>query len=630
MLNLRPKTVEMVYDDKSSRPKVNRQVGTTSKQLNDRLLSESGMPTNMANTSISNLPTEIDVEPMLQDILFATDVTSRQIVMRLYRDIYYNDAVGGSAVDLYSTLPFSDFNLGGITSDKYIEPFLEAIERLNIRTLLNEISVDHLVTGAFLSSLLYNRSTNKFIDIMTHRVEDADMVSLPFYGQDPIINVAIPQEIRSALLNSTSDRMKRIQKTLGADVLKTLSQDRIELDPISTLFLPRKTFSHNQLGTSYYRRILPIYLIEKNLYRGTLVESARRQRGILHLTLGDGDQWEPSIEDMEAATDLFSNADADPLGAIIATRSGVSSEELRQGGEFWRINDMWDSATTVKLRALGISESFLGGDANYATADTSLTVFVESLRAYRDMITRKLFYNKLFPLISLANGLTVNTKGKIVQKSGLLDGDSEEILFRMQDGSKLLIPTVHWAKQLKPEGDTAYFDMLNQMSEKGVPVPLRAFAAAGGFNLDQLIQQQPDDMKLQKRIFAYLKDLQQLKKEFGPKEEAEEATSSGLSDNSLTKLLSDQSKVRSSVIQQTGRPSLLDRDFGNSGEIVGKTRTGKPKAIYSQKEHNRRANEQIMKALKTLKREKSTPLTNTTVTSKSQTQREQTILKTKI
>src|SRR5690606_6463047 len=164
-----------------------------------------------------------------------------------------------------------------------------------------------------------------------------------------------------------------------------------------------------------------IWLMEKNLFRGTLVETARRQRGILHLTLGDGDQWEPTMADMQMAMELFQNADADPLGAVIATRMGITTDEIRQGGDFWKITDLWDQTMAMKLRALGISESFLSGEATYSNADTSLTVFIESLRTYRDTVTSKLFYNKIFPLVSAMNGYTISSSGKLVQKDGLLD-----------------------------------------------------------------------------------------------------------------------------------------------------------------------------------------------------------------
>lgn len=1107
MLTLKPTSIDMVYDTTSATSKKqNKGIGTISarnRQTNTGFQSKSSMSTGMQNTSVSQLPNEIDTDPLLQDILFSNDVTSREIIQRLYRDIYYNDAVGGSAVDLYSTLPFSEFGIGGITDDKIMEPYMETVERLNIRTLLSELSVDHLVSGAFLGSLLFDRNREIFLDIMTHRIEDAEIQALPFYGQDPIINVSIPEELRT-ILSSTSDskRVKQVQAMLGPDVIKTLTSAEIELDAISTIYIPRKTFSNNPLGTSYYRRILPIYLIEKNLFRGTLVESSRRQRGMLHISLGDGEDWIPTIEDMNATTDLFMNADADPLGAVITTRTGIATEELRAGGEFWKITDIWDSTVQNKLRALGISEAFLSGEVNYNcvsgdtlittskgiirideiakkengkiqdinlqsasrygkevaakwlfqgkaptvtismhkasslcgtpkhkilvlnkqrtqwkqlsdirigdyvaisldklvrtsklkldlktipmigkgigrgqlhsvdyelkkpkymtpelafimafiiaegtiqgtnikvgntnidlinkyidcfekvfnfkptvslaytkgsvteingttytrnkdfylaitsrrglvdwlselgcshktgriegktpsyfkeipwavlqadeesqlaflagyletdgyaskggmtieyssyssklrnqmyvmlssmgimtslnktkvsiygsnaaklyaklkpylvskqhdtfnktgvchyygvpadsflttvrnaivksnnsgtvvrlqdgtelkvrkgtlklktkaflydlfeagvydeflqvlkridaetytnlmelftlkynftpvetiknsgvkevydlsmqkgaepsynvncivghnTSDTSLTVFVESLRAYRDMITRKLFYNKIFPLVSLVKGYTVNAKGKVVKRSGLLDGDSEEVLRRMQDGSKLLIPTVHWAKQLKPEGDTAYLDILNTMTEKGVPVPLRAFAAAGGFNLEQLLQQQDDDFKLQKRLFAYQKELQKLKSDFGPKAAEGESLSSVMSDNSIRRLLDNNKDLanKSAVMKGNGRPALFDRDFGDSGEVIGTTRTGKKRYLHNQAQQQAKANEAIVKALKNIKKHQNTPLTNTTTTPFKPSTQEASVLKRRL
>ena len=627
MLKISNKQLQMVPVAQSGSKRDQRNLGveSTSRAEHHRqellgMLSQSGtgIP-GMSNTSVATLPTEVDVDPLLQDIMFSNDPNFRQIVMRLYRDIYYNDATGGSAVDLYSNLPFSEFTLGGVEDERTLQPFKETIERLNIKTLCSEISVDFLVTGAFLGSLLYDRERSRFNDIMPHRVEDADIIGLPFYGQDPIIQITFPQELRDLFGKTGSKRIETLKKSLGAKLVATLSKEKVELDPISTIYMPRKTFTHNPLGTSYYRRILPIYLIEKNLFRGTLVESSRRQRGILHLTLGDGDQWEPTPEDMEFMTDLFMNADADPLGAIIATRTGIAAEELRVGGDFWKVTDIWDTTSQFKMKALGISDAFLSGDASYANGDTALTVFVETLRAYRDMFTRKMFYNKIFPLVSLINGFTVNTRGKIIRKQGLMDGDFDDIHNTMQDGSRLLIPSVHWAKQLKPEGDQAYFDMLTSLTEKGVPVPLRALAAAGGFNLDELLRQQDDDFGLQKKIYEYQKQLNELRKKYGPKQpvgEGEETLSAALQDGSLLQFLNSNfgEQSRSSIQRGRGKKSLLDRDFGEDSEIYTHDHSGKKKHVFRQARANAKANDSIMKAMTSLSKHKNTPLTQTTVT----------------
>lgn len=1026
----------------------------------------------LTNTNVAQMPIEVDIDPLLKDIIFSEDLEQKKLVYRLYRDMYYNDPVAGSAVDLLSTLPFSDFTLGGISDRKALSIFQETIERLNIRTILPDVSTDFLVTGNFIGSLLFNTTSKKFLDIMPHQGDNVKIESLPFYSQDPIITVAFPDSVRALLTDGTeSPRIKKLRERLGPELLKSLSEPALELDPISTIYLPRKSFSSGE-GTSWFRRILPIYLIEKNLFRGTLIESARRQRGILHITLGDGDQWEPSLADMDFMTELFNNADADPLGAIIATRMGVVTEELRQGGDFWKVTDIWDQTASFKLRALGISEAFLSGEANYAcltgdslipttdglirldelvgkehlpedlseskkdlyvpidyrvlsryatekaakwkysgytetlkiktslgnelcatgshpflvfdshgntvwkkadklkvgdnlcmpakglvrtkelqldletfgttlrkptvmgcdlayilgalcnsaqldfdgyleitstnsvylekiidcieyvfsleelvlsvrpkealdgfsreytikfkeynseennhllnwllslvngkpsnsmnitavpncilqadcksqlafiasyiecsgkvgenivitgnetfiaqfqtmlfahnimayreggtitlsraysrelwqktyefrcflsrkdeeypsdcgfslsflrrfvksreiayvrggvlllddngaevlvknyskfvkmmskgflydyfaadgyndffdtlysishsmyykllylvhlkyaivqvteisengkqhvydismdkgvepafvangiivhnTADTSLTVFIDFIRAYRDTLTRKLFYNKLFPLISLVNGFTVNSKGKLIRKENLMaNGGVEDWLSIMQDGSKLLIPNVHWAKQLKPEGDSTYLDMLQSLTDKGVPVPLRALAAAGGFNLDSLLADGDDDEELLKRVSEYHKRMAEVKKKYGPAvaegEGGGEEALSATRDDSMERMLGLSSNTHSDVLASNlgRRPKLSSRNYGDLSEITGETKTGKKKWIYNQKRAQEKANANIAKAIKNINKNKSNPLFGT-------------------
>ena len=568
----------------------------------------------MRNTSVNQMPVEIDIDPLLKDIVFSEDLEQKKLIMRLYKDIYYNDPIGGSCVDLTSTLPFSDFNIGGVQNPKVADSFNEVIERLNIRTLLPELSIDHQVTGAFVANMLYNPTKNTFVDLICHQYENCKVDPLPFYSQDPMITVAFPDS-HKAVLASDSPRIKKLREYLGAEVVSQISNDALELDPLSTIYIPRKSFTHST-GVSYYRRILPIWLLEKNLFRGTLVESARRQRGILHLTLGDGDQWEPTMADMQMAMELFQNADADPLGAVIATRMGIATEEIRQGGDFWKVTDIWDQTMAMKLRALGISESFLSGEATYSNQDTSLTVFTEALRAYRDTITTKLFYNKIFPLVSALHGYTLSSSGKLSTKGNMLDKfDSMQNHEILQDGSRLLIPSVHWAKQLKPEGDQAYLDMLQALTEKGVPVPLRAMAAAGGFNMDSLLADQEDDFELLKRVGKYQKKLGEIKTEFMP-----EATDSEIEATARTYALKAMEfdnfnrGGRSTVLNEgTGRiQALAQRNYGEASEVSGETHDGKRRWLPNQKLANERVNMKIARQLSEIAKRNNTPLTRMT------------------
>lgn len=554
------------------------------------------------NTTVSGNAITIDMEPMLTGLVPSVE----KVLHKVYRDMYYNESVAGCAVDLISTLPFSEFSLGGMAAQKgdmkaVHRAYQETLERLNLRTLLPEMSVDYLVLGKHCSSLLYNKEQKSFTDILPHDADSLEIEPLPFYSQDPIITVKFQDAVTSILSRTNSPRIQRIREHLGKPVIDKILSGAMELDPLSTIFIPRRTFSNNDTGTSYLRRLLPIYLIEKNLYRGTLIESARRQRGILHVSLGDGDQWIPTVQDLEFITELFMGADSDPLGAIIATRTGIQVEEHRQGGDFWKSTDYNDSTLSHKLRALGISEAFLSGDVTYATGDAALSVFIDTIRSFRDMMTRKLFYNKLFPLISLINGFTTKDNKISIRENLISEITSEEALAQLNDNSKLFIPSVHWNKQLKPEGDATYIELLNTLAEKGVPVPLRAMAAAGGMDLDLLLRQQDEDIDIRKRITEYQKRIKALIPKGADSgddsSESAEVTMNKASEFVALASTDPTGKTRSAVLSTQGKIPILNRDFSHT-EPYRLSKTDKKLPVFNRPEFERRANKNILNALK--------------------------------
>lgn len=583
---------------------------------------------NSHNTSVSQLPIEIDVDPLLKDIVFSEDLEQKKLVMRLYSDIYYNHNIAGSIVDIKSQLMFSEFTLGGILDRKVAEDFQENVDRLDIRTLMPEIDVDYNVKGAFVGSLLYNGTTQTFSRIMPHGYENTKIDQLPFHGTDPLITVAFPETVRSTM-QSDSPRVKALREFLGADVMKQLSNEALELDPKSTVYVPRRSTS-TSTANSYYRRVLPWYLMEKNLFRGTLVRSAMRQKGILHVTLDGAGEWEPTIADMQAVMDMFMNADADPIGAVVATRGGISTEEIRDPTGGWTIFDNKDAIDGYIMKALGIGESLLSGDATFSNQDTSLSFFIDGVRHERDYLTRRTLYNKVFPMISAMKGYVLSNSGKLSTRGNMLDKlDPMGSYERLNDGSRLLIPSVHWEKTLKPEGDQQYMEMLQALTEKGVPVPLRAMTAAGGFNLDRLLATQEADLHVQESVYEYQKKVKELKKKYGLDDDAGGGgggdmggfasnqaqydhmialANSGQLEQLRDELVaaSNQHYDRnfdrtSSDILARGRGSILglaNREYGELSEIAGVTHDGKKRWLTNQKLGNERANRKIVQMIR--------------------------------
>lgn len=274
----------------------------------------------------------------------------------IYTDIYYHDPIAGAAVDLMSTLPFSDWTLSG-ADERQLEVFESNLDRLNMRSLMPEMSVDYLVLGTFVSTLVFKKAEKLFTDLIPQNIADCTVIPTPLYGTDPLIKMKIGADMKE-FINSREPHIERLKERLSPGMLRAMRAPEVTLDPLTTLYVPRRSFTFNNRGTSLYHRLLPIYFLEKILYRGTLTEAAKRQRSILHIVAGDED-WEPTDEELKAIVALFQQADLDPVGAMIATRDDVNTNEIRSGGDSWKWTDTIPETSNLKMQALGINEGFL-------------------------------------------------------------------------------------------------------------------------------------------------------------------------------------------------------------------------------------------------------------------------------
>ncbi|QJT71286.1 hypothetical protein GR11A_00249 [Vibrio phage vB_VcorM_GR11A] len=503
----------------------------------------------------------------------------------VYMDLYMHDAVSGGAVDLLSMLPWSDYSLSG-ADDKTLDIYNESLERLNVVELMPELSLDYFVLGAFCGTSIYSSDVKGFTDLIPHSIASCTIEETPLYSVDPKITLNVPDEMKN-FAKSKDPYMQRLQQRMGPHILNAMQSNEVTLDPLTTLYVPRTSFSTVQTGLSIYQRVVPIYLLERLLYRGTLTEATRRQRSTLHVTAGD-DIWEPDADELQQIVALFQQAELDPVSSIVATQQNIATNEIRAAGDFWKWTDIQQETNDMKMRALGINEAFLTGDATYNTMDVAMSVFVEQLRSFREMVTRKLFTSKIFPILAVVHDFKRTEKDQKKAEARFRETAqslTQDFNFQINDSHSLMIPEVNWHKHLRPEADREYLDVLDSMAEKGIPVSLRMWAAAGGINLDGAIDGMEEDKAIREKI---------AEKGGVPGLEGDDF---GEGDDGDDFSLASTSKSNLIATGGVKRKSLMNRDYGESGEVVGRTKTGKKKYIYNQTAAKRKENDAIMKSL---------------------------------
>lgn len=471
---------------------------------------------------------------------------SSTILPRLYRETYAFDPVVGAAIDLLSTLPLGDFTLTGLQDEKQLLKFASSVEAMRIPQLLPAASLDYLTLGRFLATARFNQAEKIYDAINPHNPDWASYEISPTYGEDPIITLSLPKEVLKVLNDSSNPLYARFKDKLAPELLS--GNASLVLPHDSTLFMARPGRTGDPLGVSIIRRCLMVLLMERALQRGTLDQFYKRQRAILHIMVGDGDEWRATTADMSSIGRLFASADRDPVGAIVVTRHGIDVSEIRRGDDMFKWSDFYDFATQAKLRAMGLSDSLFGADFSIGVAVDSLNLALKQLTYYRELVTREIFYEKLFPGIAQANGYVRKHGSSIVlssadkshraeasRRQGVVYRREEEGDFAIEMGaasapivdtdapsirgskrSSLAYPRVEWKVPLEATDYDRAMAKLDKLAENGMPIPLRTWAAASGLSVDSMLEQQKSDIALRKSLKKWRREVAKSKGDSDP------------------------------------------------------------------------------------------------------------------
>lgn len=544
-------------------------------------------PANTASVPTSMMPSgsSFNSSKLLTGITPETEET----LLPYYRDMYYYDAIAGATVDIIGSFPFSDFALIGLEKEQ-LDVFNDTVARLNIRSLMTELSHGYLVDGAFIGSLVYDPANKTFQDVLIHDRMNAQITARPFFALDPAIRVNSSAQLQQ-FLGSGSPYTESVLGTYPRDFVDMFMRGPVDLDPLTTVYIARKTLV-DQPTTSYLKRLLPMYLLERTLFRGTLVEAMKRMRATSLVQVGT-DTWEPTIAEMQTVLAQLQMAEMDQLGAWVVTRQGVNVQDIRQAGDMWKWTDLIDTLVPYKLRALGISEAFLSGDASYSTAETAVAVFTENMATYREQITHRLFRDKLFPLIAVANGRYIDRAKADERRT------PEAVLRNMSNSRNLQIPELRWRKNLDNH-DPSVMDALEKLGDHGVPVPLKMWAAAANVDLGMLLGNLEEDAGIRERIETIT----------GTKPTDAGGLSEDEDGGEYARTLRTAANLRRVGIRSANSPAgsprvgLLQRDYGNAADAYD-ARTSKSgnkvHATLGGRRMEAQRNDNILKAVRALR-----------------------------
>jgi len=314
----------------------------------------------------------------------------------MFKLMYNRDHIAGVIVDLISEMIWSDYDLVGIQDPVILDVFRNTMEAIDPVASGPELTRELLTIGRSISSMIFNKERGIFQDIISHDPSFIRLTPIPMKGFDPKVDL-IPSPAMRAFVESEDPRDIDARKALppayiaaikaassggaGTSGFRASQQYMgassrndtmgIPLDPINTLFLTRRTYGYDTLGTSLYTRLITFWALEKALINSTVASARRRTRSILHVTAGIDNVWEPTAQEMDNLAGMFIQADEDPVGAVVVTRTGINTNEIRSGTDFYKWSDEWTLLNEGKLRALGANDALLclSGDTLIPTTE---------------------------------------------------------------------------------------------------------------------------------------------------------------------------------------------------------------------------------------------------------------------
>jgi hypothetical protein len=441
-------------------------------------------------------------DPTLADDFLPADPQTQN---KLWRQIVTMDPIAGPATEYWKDLAFGEkVILSGLDDDKAEQTYYDAIEASGIEPVMPDLLGNYLEYGSFVYHMIMDEAMGYWNETI---VDDLDFCSIKVSripSQPPIIDLQPTQEdIEWA--TDPDPRLKEQRMEVDPVLVKLMAAGQpIPLSPENTMFMARKADANDHYGTSYLTRILPFWIYEKALMDAS-VQGARRKAGPLYLVTA----WQDAApSELNLLDEMFAAAEEDPVGGRVVTREGVNVNPIGGGGgDIWKWSDELEILSSMKMRALGISESLLTGEATYNSMEAVLSVFLQKLKAVRRLFTQKIIVEKICRQIAENWGFYKTPQKQI--RHGYRIARSKR-----RNDAELMLPAVEWDQPLEPTADREYFDMLQQLDDKNIPIPPPVWAQAAGYDLKKHLEAKDANLEVEKEILEYRRAQIELYDEF--------------------------------------------------------------------------------------------------------------------
>ena len=403
----------------------------------------------------------------------------RAVANKYWRMFYKYDPVFGTAVDMYSQMMVSEFDIIlENQSDQTLKNELEDMaDDVFLLEKLQSMVKEYLVTGEVLPHNFFDDKTNKWSYIGFHDPDYIDIQDSPIIDMDPIIYFIPDDNLRNMLLDTTPESQELRQKLPSEFVSKVLARQKIRLSPLNCSYIPRKLHPYDERGVSLASRMWRIWMVEDAVYNSTIQTFRRAASPLRVAKIGDqASGWIPGPEAEANLQRLLMQSEIDP-GSWLIYNYGIQFETVGINERAVTLSREHSTIEQVKLLALGLSKSFMTGETTFSSAKSGLQVFLRRLLSMRQFFENTWILPKFFQPIIQINDWTKSKPSEVAHRYRVKRTAQEK-----QDSNLYIKPRLKWRNKLDPAVDSELLTAYSQLRNFGFDISLDSVGSIAGLD----------------------------------------------------------------------------------------------------------------------------------------------------
>ena len=375
---------------------------------------------NQSGSSFVGRTPMLYVDPMFDPILFLFPKDRIDEINKRLRHYYETDPIIGSAIDMHTAFPLSDYHLECENRDNQ-EYWNNHKDRTGQLEFLRQLTHDHWLLGEGIGLPIWDEYNQEFSHYNQYPPENVDIVQS--YVTPRKYFMLKPDPKLAEKIKSTAKLDEALTKMMDPAYVQSLNEGKSYLlgSDEKVMYLARNTTKYRARGVSLLSRALKDLLYKDKLRLLQLTIVDRHMTPIKIFKLGSETKgWIPNKKHFQRLDALLKQAANDPDFNILY-HFGLTVEYVGTKDRIWNLTPEFDWIEKQVMSALFVNEEIIHGGMPSAVRDTvNMRTLMYRYMDVREKIERMMITHIFLPTARARGMYRQGRKAEFIKQEEML------------------------------------------------------------------------------------------------------------------------------------------------------------------------------------------------------------------